>query len=145
MDALRHGPHSAFSIQLHLVWVTKYRKVALAGAVGVRARDLIRQICGTLDGLIIRGQVSRDHVTLLVSIPPQVAVSRLVQRQKGKTAYKLLAEFAHLRKQFWGRHLWARGCFCRSSGPVTDEVVKEYIENQGRGGDTEFGVEGDPG
>jgi putative transposase len=92
--------------------------------------------------LIIRGPVPADHVHLLVSIPPQVAVSRLVQRLKGKTAYKLLGEFAHLRKQFWGRHLWARGYFCRSSGQVTDEVVKRYIEDQGRGSDTEFGVEG---
>lgn len=145
MDALRHGPHSAFSIRLHLVWVTKYRKPALAGAEGVRVRDLIREICGTHDVLIIRGHVSRDHVHLLVSIPPQLAVSRLVQRLKGKTAYKLLGEYPHLRKQFWGWHLWARGYFCRSSGHVTDEVVKEYIENQGRGADSEFGVEGDPG
>jgi putative transposase len=145
MDSHRHGPHSVFSIHLHLVWVTKYRKSALAGAVGVRVRDLIREVCGVHDVLIIRGHVAADHVHLLVSIPPQIAVSRLVQRLKGKTAYKLLGEFAHLRKEFWGRHLWARGYFCRSSGQVTDEVVKEYIENQGRGSDTEFGVEGDPG
>jgi putative transposase len=116
MDALRHGPHSAFSTHLHLVWVTKYRKPASAGAVGVRVRDLIREVCGTLDVLIIRGHVSKDPVHLLVSIPPQVAVRRLVQRLKGKTAYKLLAEFAHLRKQFWGRHLWARGTSAGAAG-----------------------------
>lgn len=142
MDALRHGPHSAYSIHLHLVWVTKYRKAALAGAVGVRVRDLIREVCGTHDVLTIRGHVSRDHVHLRVPIPPQVAVRRLVQRLKGKTAYKLLQEFAHLRKEFWGRHLWARGYFFRGSGQVTDEVVREYIENPGRGGDGEFRVEG---
>ncbi len=67
-----------------------------------------------------------------------------MQRLKGKTAYKLLQEFAHLRKQFWGRHLWARGYFACSSGNVTDEVVAQYIENQGRGGDAEFRVEGGP-
>jgi putative transposase len=144
MDSHRHGPHSVFSIHLHLVWVTKYRKSALAGAVGGRVRDLIREICGTHDVHIIRGHVAADHVHLLVSIPPQVAVSRLVQRLKGKTAYKLLQEFAHLRKQFWGRHLWARGYFACSSGNVTDEVVAQYIENQGRGGDAEFRVEGGP-
>jgi putative transposase len=107
MDSHRHGPHSVFSIHLHLVWVTKYRKRALAGAVGVRVRDLIREICGVQDVLIIRGHVSADHVHLLLSIPPQLAVSRLVQRLKGKTAYKLLQEFTHLRKEFWGRHVWA--------------------------------------
>jgi putative transposase len=75
MDALRHGPHSAFSIHLHLVWVSKYRKAALAGAVGLRVSDLIREIWGTLNVHIIRGHVSRDHVHLLVSIPPPLAVS----------------------------------------------------------------------
>jgi putative transposase len=102
-----------------------------AGAVGSRVRDLIREICGACDVLIIKGHVSRDHVHLLVSIPPQVTISRLVQRLKGKTAYKLLGEFAHIRKEFWGRHLWARGYSCCSSGNVTDDVVAAYIENQG--------------
>jgi putative transposase len=109
MADYRHGAHSVFEIHLHLVWVTKYRKPVLAGAVGSRVRDLIREICGASDVLIIKGHVSKDHVHLLVSIPPQVTISRLVQRLKGKTAYKLLGEFAHIRKEFWGRHVWARG------------------------------------
>ena len=108
MNEYRHGSHSVFEIHLHLVWVTKYRKPVLAGAVGSRVRDLIREICGASDVLIIKGHVSKDHVHLLVSIPPQVTISRLVQRLKGKTAYKLLGEFAHIRKEFWGRHVWAR-------------------------------------
>jgi transposase len=90
MSEYRHGSHSVYAIHLHLVWVTKYRKPVLGGAVGVRVRDLIREICGMSEVLIIKGHVSRDHVHLLVSIPPQVTISRLVQRLKGKTAYKLL-------------------------------------------------------
>lgn len=108
-------------------------------------RDLISQICGMLDMMIIRGHVSKGHVYLLVSIPPQLAFSRLVQRLKGKTAKKLLGKYPHLRKHFWGRNLWGRGYFCRCSGQVTDEVVKGYIKNQGRVRDMEFGLEGDPG
>ena len=49
---------------------------------------------------------------------------------KGKSSRKLLQEFSELRKQYWGQHLWARGFFCVSSGNVTDEMWKEYIENQ---------------
>ena len=97
-------------------------------------------ICGT-DVHILKGHVSKDHVHLLVSIPPQVTISRLVQRLKGKTAYKMLQEFAPLRKQFWGRHLWARGYFCCSSGNVTDQVIAEYIANQGKPGPEDFRVE----
>ena len=101
-------PHSVFEIHLHLVWVTKYRKPLLVGLTGHRVRDLIREICGGLDVHILKVHVSKDHVHLLVSIPPQVTISRLVQRLKGKTAYKMLQEFAPLWKQFWGQHLSAR-------------------------------------
>jgi len=139
----RHGAHSVFEIHLHLVWTTKYRKAILRGEVGLRVRELIRQICRAEDVEIMKGHVSKDHVHLLVSIPPQIAISRLVQRLKGKTSHSLLGEFTHLRKEFWGRHVWARGYFCCSSGNVTDEVIAEYIENQAHDGDVEFRVEGE--
>ena len=141
MSEYRHGAHSVFEIHLHLVWTTKYRKAVLVGPVGIRLRELIREICGAEDVQILKGHVSKDHVHLLVSIPPQVTISRLVQRLKGKTASKMLQEFAPLRKQFWGRHLWARGYFCCSSGNVTDEVVAAYIANQGGSGPGDFQVE----
>ena len=144
MSDYRHGSHSVFEIHLHLVWVTKYRKPVLGGPVGLRLREMIRETCGSSDVLIIRGHVSKDHVHLLVSIPPQVTISRLVQKLKGKSAFKLLQEFPHLRKEFWGRHLWARGYFCCSSGNVTDDVIVKYIEEQGRGESNDFRVEGGP-
>ena len=137
----RHGSHTVFQIHLHLVWTTKYRKPILQGEVGLRVRELIRQACREQNVEIMKGHVSKDHVHLFVSIPPQVAISRLVQRMKGRTSHKLLAEFSHLRRTFWGRHLWARGYFCVSSGNVTDETVKEYIEQQGHEADVDFRVE----
>ena len=90
----------------------------------------------------MKGHVSKDQVHLLVSIPPQVTIRRLLQWLKGKTAYQLVGEFPHLRKTFWGRHLWARGYFCCSSGNVTDEVIAEYIANQSPDQDEDFTVDG---
>ena len=143
MTDYRHGAHTVFRIHLHIVWVTKYRKPVMAGEVGLRLRELIREICGTHEVTIMKGHVAKDHVHLLVSIPPQVTISRLVQMLKGKSSYKLMHEFAHLRKKFWGRHLWGRGYFCVSSGNVTDQVIKEYIEQQSHDQDTDFHVEGE--
>lgn len=143
MKDYRRGAHSVFEIHLHLVWTTKYRKPVLRGDVGVRVRELIRQVCTQHEVTILRGHVSKDHVHLFVSIPPQVTISRLMQWLKGKTSYKLLREYGHLRRQFWGRHVWARGYFCCSSGNVTDEVIMEYIANQQREDDGEFRVEGE--
>ena len=77
----------------------------------------------------VKGHVGKDHVHLFVSVPPYLSVSRVMQE---KTSHKLLMEFAHLRRQFWGRHLWAREYFAASSGNVTDEVILQYIATQGQ-------------
>jgi putative transposase len=130
MNEYLHGAHSVFEIHLHPVWTTKYRKSVLVGPVGLRLRELIREICGARDVHLLKGHVGKDHVRLLVSIPPQVTISRLVRRLQGKAAYKMLQEFAPLGKQFWGRHVWARGYLCCSSGDVTDQVIAESIANR---------------
>ncbi|MGB8479556.1 MAG: IS200/IS605 family transposase [Acidobacteriaceae bacterium] len=108
--------------------------------MATRVRDLVREICAQHEVKIMKGHEDRGH--LFLSIPPQVTISRLLQWLKGKTAHHLLAEFAHLKKQFWGRHLWARGYFCCSSGNVTDEIIAEYIANQNENQDEDFRVDG---
>ena len=139
----RKTAHATYDLKYHLVWITKYRKPVLRGAVGLRVRELIRQTCATLDVEVVKGHVAVDHVHLLVSVPPQVSVSQLVQRLKGRSSRRLLDEFDDLKRQYWGRHLWARGYFAVSSGNVTDEVIARYIEMQGHlppDDDTDFRV-----
>jgi len=102
----------------------------LRGAVAKRLREVVREICKAEEVDIIRGHIGKDHVHLLVSIPPSISLSRFAQRVKGKSARKLLGELRHLSRAFWGRHLWGRGYFVASSGNVTEEVMKRHIENQ---------------
>ena len=127
----RKTSHSVYDLKYHLVWITKYRKAVLRGEIGRRVRDLIRQTCAELDVQIVSGVIQPDHIHLLVSVPPTLSVSQLMQRLKGRSSRKMLQEYTELRRQFWGRHFWARGYFAVSSGNVTDEVIKQYIESQG--------------
>lgn len=115
---------------MHLVWLPKYRKPVLTGEVAVRVRDLIRQIAAEHELEIISGEVARDHVHVFVGYRPNQDVSQIMQWLKGISSRVLLQEFPHLRKRFWGRHFWARGYLAVSSGNITDEMVKEYIEEQ---------------
>ena len=131
MENYRTSAHTRFDIKYHFVWTTKYRKAVLAGPVGMRLRDLVREVCRTNDIEILQGHVSRDHVHILVSAPPNMSPSKIMQYVKGKSSRKLMMEFRHLNKQFWGRHIWARGYFVATSGNVTDEVIQEYIRLQG--------------
>jgi putative transposase len=130
MENYRQSSHSRFDIKFHFVWVTKYRKRILTGAVAVRLRDLVREICRTEEIEILQGAVSSDHVHVLLSCPPNLSPSKIMQVIKGKTSRKLLLEFKHLQKLYWGRHFWARGYFVASSGNITDEVIMEYIRTQ---------------
>ncbi len=70
----------------------------MTGEVGLRLRELLREICGNMEVTIIKGHVAKDHVHLFVSVPPSVTISRLVQMLKGKSSYKMLHEFPHLKK-----------------------------------------------
>ena len=58
---------------------------------------------------IYAGSINRDHVHMLIGIPPYLSVSRAVQYLKGKSSHKLLSEYQSLRKRYWGQHLWGRG------------------------------------
>ena len=122
------GAHTVFYHRYHIVWITKYRYKVLEGAVRERIRAIIRQVCGELGVTIVKGVLSRDHVHMMVSIPPHLSVSDVVRRMKGRSSHKAQREFPALRKRYWGRHFWARGYFCTTSGNVTDEVILQYIE-----------------
>ena len=130
MRRYRTGSHSKTDVKVHLIWVPKYRKRVLSGQVATRVRDLIRTIAMEHDLHIISGKVAKDHVHIFVSYRPTQNVSDIVKWLKGTSSRVLLQEFPHLRKQFWGRHLWARGYCAISSGTITDEMIEGYINEQ---------------
>jgi len=115
---------------VHVVWIPKYRKAVLTGDVALRVRELIRQIAAQHELEIISGKVARDHVHVFLSYRPTQKVSQIMQWLKGTSSRVLLQEFPRLRKEFWGRHFWARGYLAVSSGNLTDEMIQEYIDQQ---------------
>ena len=127
---MRKGSHVQYEIEYHIVWTTKYRYRVLTGRIAERCRELIRQSCNTMDINIMKGSIGKEHIHILVSCPPNVCVSKIVQQLKGKTSRVLLQEYKDLKKRYWGQHLWATGYFCRSVGDVSNEIIKKYIEEQ---------------
>ena len=140
----RKGSHTVYNIQYHFVWVTKYRYHVLEGEVKLRVRELIRQICQQHDLLIEQGHVSKDHVHILVSAPTHMSASQIMQKIKGRSSRMLQQEFPHLKKRYWGQHIWARGYFCTTVGQVTDQMIRDYIEGHvGKSPDDSFTVDED--
>lgn len=125
----RHGSHTKYNIEYHFVWATKYCYQVLKGDVGLRVRELVRQTCEHLEIEILKGVVSKDHVHLLVSAPPNWSVSHIMKRIKGRSSLKLFQAFSELKKRYWGQHFWARGYFCVTAGELTEKIISEYLSH----------------
>lgn len=122
------GSHTRFYHRYHVVWATKYRHKVLEGAMRERIREIIRQACAEMGVHIVKGVLARDHVHMFISVPPQIALSKVMQRIKGRSSRRVQMEFPELRKRYWGRRFWARGYFSTTSGNVTDNIILQYLE-----------------
>ena len=128
----RINGHSVSRLTVHIVWSTKYRYSVLQGDIKVRCRSILIQICDAEDVHILKGVVSKDHVHMHVEYRPSQSISDLVRRLKGRSSRKLQQEFPDLGKKYWGRHFWAIGFGCWSTGNITDKMVNEYLEHHRR-------------
>ena len=125
----RHSTHSVHSLQVHLVWVTKYRYPVLVGDLQLRCREILRQVCNTMDIQILKGVVSKDHIHLHVSYRPQNSISGTVKRLKGRSSRMLLQEFPELKRRYWGGHFWGIGYGSWSTGHITENVLTAYLSH----------------
>ena len=130
MDSSKRDSHTVWDCKYHLVWVTKYRYQVLGGDVGQRCRELLRETARAHEMVVHAGSINRDHVHMLLSIPPSLSVLRAGQYMKGRSLHKLLSEFGVLRRRYWILGPTpVRGYWVASSSNVTDEVWAEYIKN----------------
>ena len=130
MKYYRTWSHTRYDLKIHLVFIPKYRKRVLFGKVAEELRKYIRQVCDELDIKIIKGKLALDHVHMFVSYPPTLSVSKMVQKIKWKSSYKLQQNNKDVKKQYRAWHFRARGYLAVSSWNITDEVIAEYIDNQ---------------
>lgn len=130
MLGYRHGSHSLYDLKYHVVFCTKYRYRVLPGQIATRVRELSREICLANYVDIVSGSLISDHIHILMSVPPSISISKIIQYIKGKSSRKLLQEFEMLRKRYWGQHLRARGYCAVTVGNINSEDVQKYLEQQ---------------
>lgn len=90
------GSHTRFYHRYHVVWATKYRYRVLHGAMRERIREIIRQSCAEMGVHIVKGVLACDHVHMFISVPPQIALSKVMQRIKGRSSRRIQMEFPEL-------------------------------------------------
>ena len=125
----RLSSHSVHSLQVHLVRITKYRHHVLQGEVHLRCRDILRQVCNSLDIQILKSVVSKDHVHLHLRYPTKLIISEMVRRLKGRNSRMLLSEFPELHRHNWDNHFWGIGYGSWSTGHLTEEMLNSYLDH----------------
>jgi putative transposase len=121
--------HTKWECKYHLVFIPKYRKKALYGALRQQLGDLLRQLAMQRESRIEEGHLMRDHVHMLVSIPPKYSVSQVVGYLKGKSAIHIARTFMGKPRNFTGESFWARGYFVSTVGR-DEKQIREYIKKQ---------------
>ena len=139
MQELRTKRHVVYSLHLHLVFVTKYRKKVFTEKMFERLHVHFERVCADFGCRLIETNGEKDHVHLLVEPVPHTTPSRLVNSLKGVSSRFLRQEFGYaelassvpeLEKYYWKGGLWSPSYFIASCGGAPIDIVKQYIENQ---------------
>jgi putative transposase len=130
---VRHSGHGVYNTEYHVCFVTKYRRDILNPGLQAYIRKLLPKITRQMPGVeIIKVGIEKDHVHLIMIIPPKYSVSAVIAKVKSQTAGKLRQKFSWLGKVFWRENVvWTRGYFVSTVG--TDrQMIRKYVEWQGR-------------
>jgi putative transposase len=129
MDTVvKSNQNIVYTCHYHVVFCPKYRRKVLVNGVDARLKTLIQEIVEKWGQEFVECEVMPDHVHLLVGCDPQFGIHRLVKFIKGATSHELRQEFPVLKKKL--PSLWTNSYYCGTTGGVTIETVRKYVENQ---------------
>lgn len=121
--------HTKWRCQYHIVFAPKYRRQIIYGKYKAEIGKILRTICERNGIEIIEANACADHIHMLVSIPPKMAVSKFMGILKGKSSLMIFDRFANLKYKYSNRHFWARGYYVDTVGRNKNAIAK-YIQNQ---------------
>ena len=128
-NELRHGAHTTWRCQYHLVFAPKFRRKAIYGELRADIGKILRKLCAEKKVEIIEAEACIDHVHMLVSMPPHLSVSQFMGFLKGKSTLMIFDRHANLKYKYGTRHFWCRGYYVDTVGK-NKRVIEEYIRNQ---------------
>ena len=129
MNDVESLSHTKWECKSHIVFIPKYRKKALYGALRQQLGEVLKQLAMQRESRIDEGHLMRDHGHMLVSIPPKYSVSQVVGYLKGKSAIHIARTFMGKPRNFTGESFWARGYFVSTVGR-DEKQIREYIKKQ---------------
>jgi putative transposase len=128
---LHRAEHHVYRLEYHLVWTPKYRCKAFSEPYATTLKQILIKTAYDYDLEILEIEVPKDHVHMLVSIPPYISVSECIRTLKSVSARELFRRHPEFEQEyFWGGKLWSPSYFAETIGRVNEQAIKKYIQDQ---------------
>ena len=129
MDEAESLSHTKWECKYHVVFIPKCRRKTLYQELWRHLGEVFRRLAGQKESAIEEGHLRPDHVHMMIAIPPKYAVSQVIGYIKGKSAIHLARVYGEWKRNFVGKHFWARGFWVSTVGR-DEAVIREYIRKQ---------------
>ena len=121
--------HTRWNCKYHIVFAPKYRRQIMYGKIKSDIGMMLRKLCEYKGIEIIEAEACKDHIHMLVSIPPKYSVSQIMGYLKGKSSLMIFEKYANLKYKYGNRHFWCRGYYVDTVGR-NKKAIEQYIRNQ---------------
>ncbi|SSY85197.1 Transposase and inactivated derivatives [Aggregatibacter actinomycetemcomitans] len=121
--------HTKWNCKYHIVFTPKYRRKAIYGRLRTDIGSILRQLCDYKNVEIIEAYAMKEHIHMLLKIPPKLSVSSFMGYLKGKSSLMIFERHANLKYNYGNRHFWSKGYYVSTVG-LNTKTVEEYIRNQ---------------
>lgn len=121
--------HTKWECKYHIVFAPKYRRQIIYGKIKMDIGQMLRKLCEYKGVAIIEAEACKDHIHMLISVPPKYSVAQIMGYLKGKSSLMIFEKYANLKYKYGNRHFWCRGYYVSTVG-VNRKAIQEYIRNQ---------------
>ncbi len=121
--------HTKWNCKYHIVFAPKYRRQVIYGKIKADIGIMLRKLCEYKQVEIIEAEACKDHIHMLVSIPPKYSVSQIMGYLKGKSSLMIFEKYANMKYKYGNRHFWCRGYYVDTVGR-NKKAIAEYIRKQ---------------
>ena len=121
--------HTKWNCKYHIVFAPKYRRQIIYGKIKADIGKMLRKLCEYKQIEILEAEACKDHIHMLISVPPKYSISQIMGYLKGKSSLMIFEKYANLKYKYGNRHFWCRGFYVDTVGR-NKKAIAEYIRNQ---------------
>ena len=121
--------HTKWNCKYHIVFAPKYRRQVIYGKIKADIGKMLRKLCEYKQIEILEAEACKDHIHMIISVPPKYSISQVMGYLKGKSSLMIFEKYANLKYKYGNRHFWCRGFYVDTVGR-NKKAIAEYIRNQ---------------